>query len=56
MKIESAKLKTMAVIVKLQFQPSFSSTQTITVQLMRPPRQREKKNQLKKAEMSLWLP
>ena len=53
MKIKSAKLRTTTVMGKLQFQPLFSSTQTMTVELMSPPVHKEKKNQLKKEEICL---
>lgn len=51
-KTRRATAKAVIEIVKLQFQPRFSSTHTITVEVMRPPVQREKKNQLKKADMA----
>lgn len=55
MKMKRAKIKAMIEIVKLQFHPLFSSTQIITVDAMSPPETSEKKNQLKKAEISRGL-
>lgn len=55
MKMKRAKIKAMIEILKLQFHPLFSSTQIITVDAMNPPATSEKKNQLKKAEISRGL-
>lgn len=55
MNIKRAKHNEKSEIVKLQFQPRFSSTHTITVAVITPPMHSEKKNQLKNDDMALWL-